>query len=209
MNCPKCGVMLVEGETLDTRNNRRRCIPCKKRYHADYRAKNAEKINKRKRSDKSHIERRAANIDAARAYERMKAAEYRAADPEKHRAARRAYYAANKDRVKSQAKSSRQRRLPTILASNAKRKADLRNATPPNADLSAIARIYALAKRLESITGQKYHVDHVIPLAKGGLHHQDNLVVMRQDYNTRKSDLIIDDLIRFFTPYGRPHVTSA
>lgn len=84
-------------------------------------------------------------------------------------------------------------------AQKSKRRAMLRNAICETADYMAIREIYALSKRLERITGLKYHVDHVVPLSKGGLHHQDNLVAMRSDYNEWKGDQIIAWLIEFFT----------
>ena len=39
---------------------------------------------------------------------------------------------------------------------------------------SDIKRIYADAATLERITGIKYHVDHIIPLSKGGKHEVGN-----------------------------------
>jgi len=35
-------------------------------------------------------------------------------------------------------------------------------------------------------SGEEYHVDHIIPLAKGGLHHPDNLQVLPADLNLKK-----------------------
>ncbi|MBK1969831.1 MULTISPECIES: HNH endonuclease [Brevundimonas] len=59
----------------------------------------------------------------------------------------------------------------------------------PGADRNAIRAFYRLAKLLEKHNpGVRYHVDHIIPLSRGGLHHQDNLQVMRADFNLRKSN---------------------
>lgn len=57
---------------------------------------------------------------------------------------------------------------------------------------------------MEKITGRPYHVDHVIPIARGGKHHEDNLVVMFGPANESKGDKIIPALIRFFTPLTVP-----
>ncbi len=66
------------------------------------------------------------------------------------------------------------------------RRARQRNLTPPDADPVAIAAFYDMANRLTRITGVDYHVDHIKPFSKGGLHHQDNLVVMLGSLNRKK-----------------------
>ena len=43
-----------------------------------------------------------------------------------------------------------------------------KNQTPPDADMSKIKEIYLNCP-------EGYEVDHIIPISKGGLHHQDNL----------------------------------
>ena len=54
-----------------------------------------------------------------------------------------------------------------------------RNAIPANANLSLIKLIYENCP-----TG--YHVDHIVALASGGLHHQDNLQYLEISENCRK-----------------------
>lgn len=51
----------------------------------------------------------------------------------------------------------------------------------PNADKEKIKQIY-----LNCPTG--YEVDHIIPLSKGGLHHQDNLQYLLKEENRRKNN---------------------
>lgn len=51
-------------------------------------------------------------------------------------------------------------------------------ATPPWVDFEAIRKIYETAAKLEELTGQRYHVDHIVPLngkTVSGLHNQFNL----------------------------------
>jgi 5-methylcytosine-specific restriction endonuclease McrA len=71
-------------------------------------------------------------------------------------------------------------------------------AIPDDANHHAILACYRQAKRLTAITGQKYQVDHLMPLSKGGPHHENNLVVMRADFNKRKHAKIIPKWIEFF-----------
>ena len=57
-----------------------------------------------------------------------------------------------------------------------------RNAqTPPDADRDLMQKIYE-----ECPDG--YEVDHIIPISKGGLHHQDNLQYLTISENRRKSN---------------------
>lgn len=47
---------------------------------------------------------------------------------------------------------------------------------------------YDTAKCLESITNNKYHVDHILPLSKNGLHVPWNLQVLTAEENLIKSN---------------------
>lgn len=53
------------------------------------------------------------------------------------------------------------------------------NAIVESSDLQLIKLIYENCP-------DGYHVDHIIPLAKGGLHHQDNLQYLEANENCRK-----------------------
>ena len=67
-------------------------------------------------------------------------------------------------------------------------KALKKNQTPKNADSEKIAYIYQICRLLNSIGDEKYVVDHIKPLNKGGLHHQDNLQILLENINGEKSD---------------------
>lgn len=47
---------------------------------------------------------------------------------------------------------------------------------------------YHMRLRLEKCLGIKYHIDHILPLAKGGYHHHLNLQVIPSDLNSEKND---------------------
>ena len=47
---------------------------------------------------------------------------------------------------------------------------------------------YAESRRLTRETGIQHHVDHIVPLAKGGLHCQTNLQVLTASENIAKGD---------------------
>lgn len=54
-------------------------------------------------------------------------------------------------------------------------------------DANEVAKFYDLAVALTAKFGVVYEVDHIIPISRGGKHHQDNLVVMRWDLNRAKA----------------------
>jgi 5-methylcytosine-specific restriction endonuclease McrA len=61
---------------------------------------------------------------------------------------------------------------------------------PDNADLKKIQEIYKECYRKTKETGIPHEVDHIIPVSKGGLHHQDNLQILTREENRRKSNKI-------------------
>jgi len=74
-------------------------------------------------------------------------------------------------------------------AINAKYRARKREAIIESSDFALIQEFYKEAQARSSETGTLYVVDHIIPLNKGGLHHQDNLQVITESENSRKSDI--------------------
>lgn len=79
-------------------------------------------------------------------------------------------------------------------ANEAKRRSQKLNATPPwlsDAQLAHIQRIYKLCSVISEATGQKYHVDHIVPLQGKnvcGLHVPWNLRVIPAKVNLEKSN---------------------
>lgn len=77
---------------------------------------------------------------------------------------------------------------------NMKRYATKKSATPTwltQEHLDQIAEFYKHARDCELVTGQQYHVDHIIPLQGenvSGLHVPWNLQVLPADVNIRKSN---------------------
>ena len=86
----------------------------------------------------------------------------------------------NPDKLKEQLKRSYD---PSIQA---KYRASRQNQTPDDADFDAIKKIYAECKRISEETGIPHEVDHIIPISKGGNHHQNNLQILTLEENRRK-----------------------
>ena len=84
------------------------------------------------------------------------------------------------------------------LASGSKYRATKLNATPSwltKDHFKQIESFYERAKELEEATGEKFHVDHIIPLQSkivSGLHVPWNLQVLTEEENLRKSNKVIN-----------------
>jgi 5-methylcytosine-specific restriction endonuclease McrA len=177
---------------LDPDRNPRRCSRpgCEKPHHAkglchdDYSAQwYAENIDQAR-------EVQAANRGRNRERERRRAAAWYRAHPGRAAAARRRWYAANRDHVRDYRRDYRNRNRLAVRLSNAGRRARLRNA--PVCDLTArdwhgIKAAYrhrcAYCHRRRPLT-----IDHVVPLSRGGAHTAANVVPACQSCNSRKGD---------------------
>lgn len=192
-------------------------------YNAEYRAANEDRLKakqaERYASDPERFREisqrwRRDNPDRTKAQRDR----YRAANPEKIAESRASYYADNRDEelarstqwtrdnretVRARNSAWKKANPDKVNAANARRRATKRDALCPTRDDAVIEAIYARARWMTEKFGVLYHVDHLIPLTKGGLHHEDNLVVMRADMNTSKGDKIIPALIEFFGQSSR------
>ena len=105
--------------------------------------------------------------------------------------------AVEKRRLRTEYKS---RNIDTVRADTSVRKRRHREATPKwvTAEEKATMRaLYVQARKLSELTGERYVVDHIIPLRSDvvcGLHVPWNLRVITQDENLRKSNKLLDTL---------------
>jgi hypothetical protein len=71
---------------------------------------------------------------------------------------------------------------------NSQRRTKQREASKQNSlkDKKIIQHYYTWSVRLENKLGIKFHVDHIVPVSKGGLHHHSNLQVVPASWNISK-----------------------
>ncbi len=126
------------------------------------------------------------------------------------RAAGKRYYEKNKEAVKARAnarpvsevnqykKKYKEANPDLYKALVSVRKRRHRNATPKwitKEQKLAIRNLYLQAMELTRITGERYVVDHIVPLISDevcGLHVPWNLRVITQEENLKKSDKLLD-----------------
>jgi hypothetical protein len=92
------------------------------------------------------------------------------------------YRTENPEKVFKWKKGDRQRNKHRIYADNAKRRAKLHSENSEE-----IKSLYVLRDFFEAMSlGEKFHIDHIYPIAKGGVHAIDNLQVIPAIDNLRK-----------------------
>ena len=133
------------------------------------------RIQEEKNREKRHAQARE-RIANNRDHHNAKGRRWREANPEKARAMMEKWRRAN----------------PGAAAANAARwRAALVQATPAWANQKKIAEFYETADGLSMLTGEWYHVDHIVPLqgkTVRGLHCEANLQVLPEVENIRKGN---------------------
>ena len=177
--CNKCDVELVIGENTTEgllSNHNYACKACRSAYHTKYMKNPANKKAMKERSANWYQ----ANRDLALA--KTKA---RHKGPYKERKAD-----LQRERMKDPKKLARaKKQQKAYLAkyperyryANAKRRALILKQTPSWYCEDTVKEIYAVAHEFG------YEVDHIVPLAKGGLHSHENLQLLTMEENRSKS----------------------
>tara|TARA_A100001037_G_C15126489_1_gene626453 strand:+ start:1266 stop:1949 length:684 start_codon:yes stop_codon:yes gene_type:complete len=114
--------------------------------------------------------------------------------PDRVRAWSKKYYEEHKEDYARRDKESRQRNPERGAIRASKRRALRASAVLPTTDYNLINKMFKRSVVMSERDGVKYDVDHIIPLSKGGAHHQDNLRIVKASENKRKSASIIPAL---------------
>lgn len=185
--------------------------------NAKWRASNPDKVKSRNAASYAgdreyHKARSAAHRAANPDMHKAATAAWRAANKERHAAMKRAYRAANAERVKAYRKAQYElKREQELLGMKAwkranphknaeycnNRKAAKLQATPPWADLDAVAAIYEARVAVIELFEIPVHVDHTVPLKSKlvcGLHCEANLRLLPGPENQAKSNRTWPDM---------------
>lgn len=105
--------------------------------------------------------------------------------------ANRKYYKKNKHIINKKTSNYKKNNPDKHAFHESIRRCKKLKATPKWSDLDKIKVLYEKAKWLGSLTGLKYHVDHVIPLQGNnicGLHIWENLQILESSLNCSKNN---------------------
>ena len=119
-----------------------------------------------------------------RSCSKKKCASWRLSNPKKVKSQARRYYDTNKSEVLEQQSGYRKYNLDKVNAKSSLRRATKLAQTPEmsKAELVEIESMYMY----NHIMPGDWHVDHIQPLAAGGLHHPSNLQVLSKFDNLSK-----------------------
>ena len=164
-------------------------------YEKAYYEKNKEKI--KAKSKAWAIENREKSNASKREYELRNSEEirktkkkYREKNSERIKGKSKAYYEANRKKVKEYGKAYRKANKDKRTNLEARRRALKFRATIrlTKLDKFVIDEMYELSKIRTEQTGYQWHVDHIMPLTKGGLHKPTNLQVVPGSWNLSKGN---------------------
>lgn len=121
----------------------------------------------------------------------LKNKEYYENNKNKLRLTRKKYYEKNKGYLTEKASEWARNNRDRKNVHKTKRRCLVQNACPNWSESDKIKKVYEKAKWLESLTGIKYHVDHIIPINNPnvcGLHVWNNLQILSSDLNFSKNN---------------------
>ena len=184
--CTKCGVQKGAADFYSDSQKKdglsSSCKECKKVQNNLYTKSNKERKSK---YDKMYRDRNSVEI-------KKRKKEYSDSHKEEKKAYDKSYNAdsLNKARRYKVNKEYREKNPGKVAAILAAYKASKLSQTPELTDEEKlqIIEIYKEAVALRKTTGDDYHVDHIIPISKGGLHHPLNLQILTAFENLSKSN---------------------
>lgn len=188
--CIKCGKEKEVGKFsryFDNRDGkyyyRSKCKICLKEYQKKWYEDNKEWCKEYRRNNKESIS-KVTKLYREKYKDKYK--KYMKQWYENNKDSYKQHYQDNKKYMSEQNKLYKRNNKFKINALTAKRRSVKRNQTLYNIDKEKINYMYYVANTMTKECGAEYQVDHIKPLSKGGLHHQDNLQILEASVNLNK-----------------------
>ncbi len=148
----------------------------KKNYHKQYHIDNKEELNERSRKWAKD------NKEHKLEYQKQ----YRKNNKDLIEKQSKRYYIDNRIHINEQSKWWEIHNKDKRRVLNIKRRAMKCNQTPKLTE-QEIMKI-KLYGQIAQYLGKDWHIDHIHPISKGGLHHPDNLQILTKDANLQKNN---------------------
>ena len=109
---------------------------------------------------------------------------YREKNKDRIKTRKRVYYKKNRDEINNKQKAYAKENRDKYAANSAKRRASKQKQTTKLTDTQK--ELIKLYYKVACWLGEHFHVDHTIPITKGGTHHPNNLQIIPAYINLRK-----------------------
>lgn len=154
----------------------------------------------RPEAKKKHLERQKQYAGEHREQEKERAAKWRRDNPDKARASARSNYLKRKQKVAEYNRSYREQNPDKVKLWSRNRKAKERGSSG-RISLKRVNELFELqdfkcAACKISLAYAGFQIDHIIPLSKGGIHHDSNIQILCPTCNKRKSDRSMEQFLR-------------
>lgn len=168
------------------RNRERDAAKNKARLKAWYELNREREAAKRKAYRECNLEREAVNGKA-----------WRERNRERKAATDKAWCERNRERRAAICKAWRERNPEKMKERCRRRRAKEKNAqvTLTSNEKQKLLVLERIRSELQKETGRVYHLDHILPLAHGGLHHPVNLKILEGAENLAKNDKLLPEAI--------------
>jgi len=103
------------------------------------------------------------------------------------------YYQENRELILDRNREWRRNNRDKVNAKEGRRNANKLNQTPNDQttlEKSMIRALYWISKVLSNSCEEQFHVDHIHPLSRGGIHEFNNLQVLSAEENLKKSNKV-------------------